>query len=131
MKQLRQIIIFIFVGVLNTVLDFAIYFLLTRIFNIYFIAANIISVIIATSFGFFMHKLVTFADKEKKFAHQYLKFWTVSLGSLLINTGSIFLLVRFAGFNDLLAKVLGTILVMFWSYLMQKFWVFKLKAIVL
>lgn len=126
-QNIRQVSFFLLVGMLNTGVDFGVYYFLTRATGLYFVAANVISVFCATTFGFFLHKSLTFQNQEKKYGHQYLKFWGVSLGTLWLNSGIVFVLVHFAGLHDLISKLAATIVTMVWSFFMQRFWVFRNK----
>jgi putative flippase GtrA len=84
-----------------------------------------IAVFVATSFGFFLHKYVTFNNGERKYLSQYVKFWVVSTGTLILNSSIVYLFVHFSGLHDLLSKVIATAVTMVWSYIMQRLWVFK------
>ena len=125
----RQMIKFGLVGVLNTAIDFSVYFLLTR-FTPFFadhrLAANTIAFIVAVSNSFFLNKYWTFREKTQTAASQYPKFFFVSFGGLLLTQGIFFALHTMAGLHDLWAKMLAVIVVMCWNFAANKLWTFKI-----
>jgi len=128
-----QLTKFVIVGVLNTIIDFTFYLSLTRGWYFWqrqYLLANIFSFVLANIFSFIINKSWTFKNSEYDNYHwQYLKFFIVSLVSLLIVELSLFFLVEFLYFYDLLAKVIGILLSLVWSFSVHKFWTFK-KSII-
>jgi len=126
---LKQFIKFCIVGTFNTFLDFGIYTSLTRLigfFGHYYLIANFISFSCAVTSSFFLNKHWTFQNKEKKRAHiQYGKFWIVSGFGLGGNELILFILVRYFGVYDLLAKAIATGIILFWNFFMNKYWTFR------
>ena len=124
----RQMIKFGLVGVLNTTIDFSVYFLLTR-FTPFFadhrIAANTIAFVVAVSNSFFLNKHWTFREKTQTAVAQYPKFFFVSFGGLLLTQGIFFALHTIAGLHDLWAKMIAVIVVMCWNFAVNKMWTFK------
>lgn len=121
----KQFVKFSIVGVSNTLLDFGLYLLLTRIFSINYLIANIFAYSLGVTNSFIFNKIWTFRDKEKKFHFQYLKFWAVSLVGLSSNELILYLLVKEAHFQDVLAKIIATFIVLFWNFTANKFWTFR------
>lgn len=126
----HQFLIFGTIGVMNTAIDFGIYTYLTRataVFSYetsgkYF--ANIISFTAATTFSFFCNRAWTFRRKGKPSAGEAVRFYAAMLSGLVLNTGALYLLVAYAGTNDLVAKLFATVCSMIWNFSLNKIWVF-------
>lgn len=124
-KIIRQFIKFCLIGAFNTFLDFSIYIFLTRVFLIYYLIANLINSTITVTFSFFLNKKWTFRDKNSQVSSQYIKFWIMALFGMGVNELILFLLVKYLGFYDLLAKVVAIGVVLFWNFFIGRYWVFK------
>ncbi|MFV0484924.1 MAG: GtrA family protein [Candidatus Saccharimonadales bacterium] len=101
---------FLFVGGLNTVLDFLIYGLLANILGVYVIIANMISTLICMTASFFLN--YNFVWKSKKSKRQTApRFLAVSLISAwVIQSGIIWIATSIFGTADLtnlIAKIIG------------------------
>jgi putative flippase GtrA len=125
MKSLKQFIKFCLVGVVNTAIDFAVYYFLTRVVGIYFLLANLISVLVAMTFSFVFNKYWTFKNFNPKINKQYLKFALVNLVYFLLNTAIIWLGVSIMGLGDLWSKLLATAVGLAWSFGANKIWTFR------
>ena len=126
---LKQFIKYSFVGVLNTITDFFIYFLLTRLiywFNENYLVANAISFTCAVTQSFFINKNWTFQYKsDNNFHFHYLKFFLANAFTLLVNQFILYSLVDWLNIFDLYAKVLLIISSVILNFTIVKFWVFK------
>lgn len=126
------------VGVLNTVLDFGILNLLISIFKIY--AGAGVAILNAVSFGvavihsYFWNKFWIFKKKETAgITGEFIQFLTVSVIGILINSGTIYLITTIIkpqfGISAILwvnlAKLIATVISLFWNFLGYKFIVFK------
>ena len=124
-----QFMRFAVVGVINTGIDYLIYWSLTRYVDFFEdekIFATSIAFIVAATNSYFMNKFFTFRDKSKEFGSQYIKFFVVSLIGFAINAGVFWLLLQ-TGLFDIAAKVLTTGVVLSWNFIANKLWTFKQK----
>jgi putative flippase GtrA len=122
---LKQFAKFCLVGFFNTLVDFSVYLFLTRIFLVYFIAANIFSFLVAVSFSFILNKYWTFRNQVNKIKSQYFKFFIINVIGLGINTSLLYFLVVYFHLSDLLAKALAIGIVLFWNFGLNKLWTFR------
>ena len=127
-KTIQQFSKFALIGILNTAIDFVIYFFLTRYFvfwNEYKIITASCTFIIANLNSYLFNKFWTFQNKETKHHILYSKFFIISLIGLGIND-LLFSFVHYQfGFNDLLAKIMPIPVVMLWNFFANKYWTFK------
>lgn len=123
-----QFFIFCIIGTLNTVLDFFLYYVFTRLLDIYFIVANIISFALVSLMSFFLNKRWTFRDQNHRIHLQYMKFLTVVTLGLLLNTSLLYVFVRWLHISDLVAKAFAVGVVLFWNFGMNKLWTFSIAS---
>ncbi len=124
--HVRQFIKFGIVGLGNTVIDFGIFTLGTRLLHLQYLLANTLSWICAVFFSFSLNKYWTFRSLDATAIHrQYFKFFIVSLISLLISLALLSYLIGQLGMQDLVAKGATIVVVMFWNFFMNKFWTFS------
>lgn len=121
----KQFVKFCLVGFTNLFLDILVYWFLTRIFHWYYLAAAIISFIIAVSWSFFLNRRWTFRHQGKDITHQYFKFFIANIISMGLNLGLLYLAVDWLGIHDLLAKFLVAVVVAFFNFSLNRFWTFK------
>jgi len=122
-----QFIRFSVVGLINTLIDFLVYFGLTRAiswFGEYYLAANALSFVAASTNSFFLNKNWTFGN-QKKDRGQYFKFIAVVAFTLLLSEVVLFFLVNRLGIYDLFAKILVLIVSVVSNFFLSKFMVFK------
>ena len=88
------------VGVLNTLINWIIFFILDKL-GVYYILANIISYSISTVHSYLWNALWVFKykEKDKAFSNTTIKFILLNIMGLCINTGIFYILVDFFGLN--------------------------------
>lgn len=122
---LRQFVKFCLVGFTNLLVDFSIYWLLTRVFDCFYIVAAILSFLVAVTWSFFINRRWTFRHFCGDIKIQYLKFFTANLISLGLNLLIFYALVEYGQLNDLLAKLIVAVIVAFFNFAINRFWTFR------
>jgi len=120
---IRQFIKFSLIGFINTVIDFLVYLILTRVFNFYFVVANVVAIVVAMCFSFIFNKYWTFRNNERAFKKQSLKFVFVNIIYFILNNSIVYGLVSLK-FFDIIAKLIATIIGLFWSFAGNRYWTF-------
>ena len=121
---------FCIVGVSNTIVDFSIYFLLTReepLLSRHFIVAKAISFFMATIWSFVANRRFTFSEKDSINLGDFLRFYIAIGSGVFINTGVYYLCLNGLHLYDLLGVILATLATAIYSFLFLKFWVFSPK----
>ena len=126
---LRQLIKFIISGGLFTLVDFAVYIVLTRGFlfwQTHYLWANFIAMSVGAIGSFILNKAWVFKDRGDKIISQYVKFWIVgAIGGMIFYQLLLAFFVETTHLYDLLSKALAAIIVLFFRFGVQKFWIFK------
>ncbi len=125
---LPQFFRFCTVGIFNTVIDFSIYFSLTRIwwyFDQHYLQANFFAFLLANLFSFWANKNWTFKNFDQHRFSQYGKFFSTSILALLSIQLTMYLGVSILGWWDLAVKILALLVSVLINFFGAKFWAFK------
>ena len=121
--SINEFIKFALVGLLNTGVDVAIFFLLTR-FGIQYVAAQIVSYSCGAANSYLLNKFWTFRSSGLSYA-EIVRFTTVNLISLGISVVVLSLLHGTAGLDLAAAKGGATVCALAANFLGNKLWVFR------
>ena len=126
----KEIIRYLIVGVLTTVLSLGVYFILTNTFlnphkKLELQLANIISWFISVLFAYITNRKYVFESKEKHIFKESLAFFSSRLATLILDMLIMFLGVSIFNFNDKLVKLFSQIVIIVLNYVFSKIFVFK------
>lgn len=119
---------FCLVGILNTIIDFTIYFSLTRginFFSTHFLMANLFAFFGANIFSYWANKHWTFQDKSKKYIFQYSKFLITSILALGAIQTTLYICIHLFDWWDLFAKIIALCVSVIINFVGARFWAFK------
>ena len=121
----KEIIRYLIVGVLTTVLSLGVYFILTNTFlnphkKLELQLANIISWFISVLFAYFANRKYVFESKEKHIFKESLAFFSSRLATLILDMLIMFLGVSILSFNDKLVKLFSQIVIIVLNYVLSK-----------
>ena len=131
-KEHKEIINYLIVGVLTTIVSLGIYYLLTfTILNpnnaIQLQVANVISWIGAVIFAYFTNRKFVFESKEKNMLKDASKFAISRVGTLLMDMLIMFVTVNLMNIQHWIAKLIVQVVVTILNYIFGKFLVFNKK----
>ncbi|MBR5773224.1 MAG: YfhO family protein, partial [Clostridia bacterium] len=124
----REIISYVIFGVLTTVVNFLVYFLLYNLFNINYIVSNTVAWIAAVVFAYFTNKRFVFNDTDECDGDNVRKFLTFTAGRLLtflIETLWLTITISMFRMNANVSKVAVAVIVVIVNYFISKFFVFS------
>jgi len=123
---LIQAVKFSFVGVLNTAVDWGVYFILTRWAGMATlpVVAKSISYSAGILNSFFWNRTWTFRSKAQIWT-TLLPFVAVNLVGLAINTGVYELCLNILGLHELIALGTATVITLAWNFVLSKLVVFR------
>lgn len=143
-EKYKEIITYVIFGVLTTVVNFAAFWLFTRILgDKLYLVNNAIAWIISVVFAYITNKLFVFESKSwngKVIFKEILEFFLARIFSFLIEEGGLLLLVSLLKFDrfsfeifgfeitgQLIAKVVLAVIVVILNYFFSKFIIFNKK----
>ena len=126
----EEIINYLIIGVLTTVVSLAVYYGLTfTIFDpnnaVELQITNIISWIAAVTFAYFTNRSFVFKQKDKANFKEAYKFYASRVSTLLIDRLLMYILVTKLKFDDRIIKLVVQVVVTILNYVFSKFIVFK------
>jgi putative flippase GtrA len=120
-----QFVKFGIVGVSNTLLFFAIYTVLVRGFDLWYVAASAIGYTVGAVNGFLLNRRWTFHEHVGDALTPVR--WTVVQGlGLLANVGLVYLFVDGAGLDELIGQACATAIVTVFTFLANRAWTFRM-----
>lgn len=133
-KKNKEIINYLIIGVLTTVVSLATYYICVITFlnpnnSLELQIANIISWTIAVLFAYVTNRKYVFESKEKNILKEGLKFASSRLLTLFIDMACMFLFVTIFKINDKIAKLIVQVIITVLNYIISKFLVFNEKKI--
>ena len=128
----EEIINYLIVGVLTTVVSLATYFICTETFldpnkKLELQIANIISWIFAVAFAYFTNRKYVFKSKNKNMLKEASSFVGSRILSLLMDMFTMFIIVSVLHLNDKIGKLVSQVIVTIANYILSKLFVFKKK----
>lgn len=128
----EEIINYLIVGVLTTVVSIGTYLICTMTFldpnkKIELQIANIISWILAVAFAYFTNRIFVFKSKEKNMFKEATSFVGSRILSLLMDMFTMFIIVSVLHLNDKIGKLVSQVIVTVANYILSKLFVFKKK----
>ena len=126
-KDLKELISYVFVGGCTTLINFVIYWFVITMMDQGWLFANVISWVGAVIFAFWANKHFVFksANETGKEAYQFFILW---LGTLLVESGLLFIFIQLLSANEMLSKVVVSVITVVSNYGLCKFKIFAAKG---
>ncbi len=124
---LVQFVKFGIVGVSNTLIAFAVYTVLLKVFGVWYLAASAIGFILGATNGFLLNRRWTFSDHVGD-ALTPVRWGVVQGCGLAVNEGLLYLFVHDANLDELLGQVCATFIVTIATFLVNRAWTFRTPA---
>ena len=131
-EKLAEIIRYVIVGGMTTVVGLGSYWLVTVTFLDPLVpwqlaVANVISWVAAVTFAFVANKLVVFRVRNTNALKEAVKFYAARVGTLLLEMALMYLFVSVLGVNDMLMKLICAVIVTIVNYFLSKLLIFTKK----
>lgn len=130
LKKYEEIIRYLIIGGLTTVVSLVSYYILTVTIldpnnSIYLQIANVISWILSVTFAYFTNRTFVFKKKDKANLKEAGSFYASRVSTLLIDMGLMFVLVSCMNYPDKIIKIIIQVIVVILNYIFSKFFVFN------
>ena len=128
-NKYNEIIMYGIFGVLTTIINLLIFYILDRLgVNVYL--NNSIAWIISVLFAFITNKLYVFNSKDTSYkiiAKEGIAFFLARIFSYFVDMFTIFMIFQVMGINKMIAKIISNVIVIIINYLLSKIIIFKKK----
>lgn len=123
--EVRRAVRFGLVGVVNTAIDFSLFYLLHYIFSIGYLIANLIAFLTASVNSYLLNRRWTFKSTAVDVHREFFQYTMVLAIGFAINEGTLYYLVSRLGWVPIVAKVGATVLSLSWNFTANRLWTFK------
>jgi putative flippase GtrA len=124
MPLVSQFVKFGIVGVSNTLIFFAVYTLLLKVFGVWYVAASGIGFAVGAINGFLWNRAWTFRGHVGD-ALTPVRWFVVQSSGLLANLGLVYLFVDGAGLGELVGQAVTIVIVTVLTFLANRAWTFR------
>ena len=129
-EKYREIINYLIVGGLTTVVSLAVYYgcvltILDPQAAVELQAANLLSWVAAVTFAYFTNRRFVFESRNENRLGEAAAFYGSRVTTLLMDMACMFLMVTVMGLSDKIAKLVVQVLVTVANYILSKFLVFR------
>lgn len=124
MPLILQFVKFGIVGVSNTLISFAVYILLLKVFGVWYLAASGIGFAVGAVNGFLWNRAWTFRGHVGD-ALTPVRWFVVQSCGLLVDLGLVYVFVDGLGLDELVGQVMTTMIVTVLTFLVNRAWTFR------
>lgn len=131
LRRHRELVSYVFWGVMTTIVNYAVYFLLVEGLQIYYLAGNIIAWAVSVLFAYFVNKLYVFQSRDWAWRVALRELWQMvasRLFSLALEMGILWLFVDVLLCPHGAVKLAANVVVVVVNYVLSKFIIFKKKS---
>lgn len=124
-EELIKLIKFGVTGVINTLIDFGVFTLLTSAFAVNMYAAQTAGYVCGMANSYLVNRKWTFNSTNPLFGCELAKFIVVNLITLALSYGALFLFADWLGIHQTISKILVTCITMAVNFVLSRLWVFQ------
>lgn len=127
-ERFREFFCYGIFGVITTIVNFAVFWVLSDVLGVYYMIANVIAWVIAVAVAFVTNKLWVFESKNWKstiWIPECIGFVTARLATGLLDMGLMYLMVSIIGMPKMCAKLISDVVVTIGNYVLSKLLVFR------
>ncbi len=131
-EQYKEIIRYLIVGVLTTVVSLGVYYVCVLTFlnpqsALQLQAANVLSWVAAVTFAYITSRIYVFQSKRKDWLQEAATFYSSRMLTLFMDMAIMFVMVTLCRLNDKLAKLVVQVIFTVANYIFSKLFVFRVS----
>ena len=129
-KKYKEALLYLFFGVLTTLINIVVFYLFTEIITLDELVANIIAWIIAVLFAYVTNRIWVFSSHcatKAAFLKEILSFYGGRIFTLLVEEGILLIFIKLLSLNSLAVKIVAQVVIIVLNYVISKLFVFKKK----
>lgn len=130
-SKYKEVILYLFFGLLTTVVSISSYYLCSEILQLHYLISNIISWVFAVIFAYVTNRIWVFESNSKGIVlilKEIFTFVNCRLLSGIIDMVVMILLIDIMNINDLYSKIFTQVIVVVLNYVFSKLIIFKNKT---
>lgn len=126
-KNLIELINYIVVGGLTTLVNFVVYFFCTHV-HIHYLIANVIAWVFAVLFAYAANRKYVFKSEGNDQKAEFTQFVSLRAVTLIVESLLLFICIQMISMNENVAKIIVSIVTVVGNYVFCKFMIFKPKT---
>lgn len=126
----KDIIPYVFWGVMTTLVNIFSYWLCNSVFKWDIMPATIMAQFLSIVFAYLTNRKWVFhsqASTFKEYASEIASFFAARIGTALLDMAIMFIFAEQMHLNSMVIKILANVVVVIVNYVASKFWIFKSK----
>ena len=125
-KNIIELLNYVVVGGLTTLVNFVVYFFCTHI-QLHYLIANVIAWIFAVLFAYIANRKYVFKSEGNDQKAEFLQFVSLRAVTLVVESLLLFVCIQLAAMNENIAKIFVSIVTVIGNYVFCKFMIFYQK----
>lgn len=128
MKDFKGLVLYGIFGVLTTIINIFVYWLITRIFRIAVVPATVFAWFVAVLFAYWSNRKYVFHSTVSSLLGVFFEavyFFACRLATGVLDVGIMYLFVDVLGLDDVIVKTASNIIVIILNYIASKLFIFK------
>lgn len=130
LKKYKEIILYLVVGGLTTLINVAAYWIFAHPVSLNTVISTVLAWFVSVLFAFFANKIIVFGSKsygKKVFAKEMLLFFASRAATGALDVAIMYVFVDLLLFNDVVMKIISNVIIIILNYVISKFLVFGKK----
>ena len=128
-QRLKEIVLYLFFGVLTTLINIVSFYILNNLFGVYYLLANALAWLLSVTFAYFTNRRWVFESKDARIVNEFAKFVSCRLFSGMCDMIIMFLGVDILGGSSFITKLLTNVVVVVLNYIFSKRIIFKKERV--
>lgn len=124
MELKKELVSYVIFGAFTTLINIAVYLLLTDIFHINYIIANIIAWFVSVMFAYVTNRIWVFESDNENVAKEVFLFYGGRIFTVVVDTLLMILFIDVLSIGNFVSKITVSIIVIILNYMFSKWIVF-------
>lgn len=129
-QKYKETILYLFFGVLSTIVNIGTYLFFTRVLGVNFLISNAIAWVAAVIFAYITNKFFVFESKSVEFKFlikEFTSFVSCRIFSGVTEMGVMYVMINLMSINDFVVKIITNVVVVVLNFIFSKLIIFKNK----
>lgn len=125
-KQLKDLFLYLIVGGLATIVEWAAFWVFSEPLHIQYLLATVLAFILSTFANWAFGRLLVFKDPgDQSLLRELASIYLASVVGLFLNLAIMYVMVEFLSIPQMISKMTATVLVFAYNYLVRKLLIYR------
>ncbi|MBP3893290.1 MAG: GtrA family protein [Atopobiaceae bacterium] len=123
MEAVTQFVLYVVVGGIATVVEWACFWVFNR--WMHYTLATALAFVVSTFANWLAGRILVFKESDQSLVSELAKIYGASVAGLLMNLAIMWVAVEQFGVKEMIAKIIATGIVFFWNFLIRKLLIYR------